>query len=225
MENKTELDLKDLFKILKKRIWLIITITIAATFTSAMVSIFLISPTYEAEVGIIIGAQQDGEKINNSEIDMYKNLMQTYKDIAETNKVAQAAADKLGDGQSSKDLIKRTTVTVKEGTMILNIKIRSNLAAEAYKDVQAYADAFNDRANTLLPGGNIKIMDDAQLPEYPIEPNIYRNMAIAFIAGLLVSVGITLLLDYMDDTLVTKEDAEKYLELSIIGIIPENNVE
>lgn len=225
MENEMEFDLRDLFKIIKKRIWLIIIITLVLTFASAAASVFLISPTYEAKVGIIIGIQQDGAKITSQEIDMYRNLMQTYKDIAETNKVAQIAAEKLGNGSGTSDLINRTTVTVKEETMILNIVVRSNSAVGAYKDVQAYADAFVKRADELIPDGNIKVMDDPQIPVSPIKPNLKFNIAIAFIAGLLVSAGIVFLLEYMDTTLVTKEDVEKYLELSIIGIIPENNVE
>lgn len=224
MENETELNLRDVFKIIKKRIWLIALITAAAVFTSAMISVFLISPTYEAKVGIIIGIQNE-EKITNQEIDMFKNLMQTYKNIAETNKVAQAAADKLGNGQDSKDLVDRTTIIAEEGTMILYIKVQSDLAVGAYKDVQAYTEAFVTRADELIPNGNIKILDDAQIPESPIKPNLYRNMAYAFIAGLLVSVGISFMLECMDNTLVTKEDVEKFLELSVIGIIPDNKVE
>lgn len=225
MENETEFDLRDLFKIIKKRIWLIIIITLLFTFTSAAVSIFLISPTYKANVGIIISKQQSGEKITNSDVTMYQNLMQTYKNIALTNMVAQTAADKLGNGQSSKDLLERTAVTAKEGTMILNIEVKSNSAEESYKNVQAYADAFVERANTLISGGDVKIMDNAQIPEAPASPNVILNTAIAFIAGLFLSNGIAFLLEYMNNSLITKEDVEKYLELTIIGFIPENNVE
>lgn len=225
MENETEFDFRDLFKIIKKRIWLIFIITLLFAITSAAVSVYLISPTYKANVGIIIGKQQNGEKITNSDVTMYQNLMQTYKDIALTNMVAQTAADKLGNGQGSRDLIKRTAVTAKERTMILNIEVESYSAEESYKDVQAYADAFVERANTLIPGGDVKIMDDAQIPETPASPNVILNIAIAFIAGLLISNGIAFLLEYMNNTLITKEDVKKYLELTIIGFIPENNLE
>lgn len=225
MENETEFDLRDLLKIIKKRIKLIIIITLLFAFTSAVVSVYLISPIYKTNVGIIIGKQQNGEKITNSDVTMYQNLMQTYKNIALTNMVAQAAADKLGNGQGSRDIIKRTTVTIKEGTMILNIEVKSNSPEESYKDVQAYADAFVERANNLIPGGDVKIMDNARIPETPASPNVILNTAIAFIAGLFVSNGIVFLLEYMNNTLITKEDVKKYLELTIIGFIPENNVE
>jgi capsular polysaccharide biosynthesis protein len=225
MVEETELDLRDLFGVIKKRIWLIIVITLLTTFLAAIVSVFFISPTYESSVGIIIGKQAGGEKITSSDVTMYQSLMQTYKDIAGTNKVAETAASTIGGGLKSGDLLKRTTVTTKTGTMILNIAVDSKAAADSFKEVQAYADAFVQRAKELIPEGDVRIMDSPQLPESPIKPNVKMNIAIGFLLGLLVSVGISFLLEYMNNTIVTKEDVEKYLELSVIGIIPENDME
>lgn len=225
MKNEAGLEIGELLEILKRRIILIILVTLITTFISVVVSILFISPTYKAQVGIIICKQADGEKITNSDVDMYQNLMETYKNIAGTYKVAELAAETLGEGAEAKQLIKRTTVTVKAGTMILNIEATSNVAVEAYRDVQAYADAFIRRATELIPEGDVKIMDNAQIPEAPAGPNVNFNIAAACILGFLVSVGIALLLEYMNNTIVTKKDAEKYLELSVIGIIPENDEE
>lgn len=225
MEEEAELDIRSLFGIIRKRIWLIIIITLLTTLLSAIISVFFISPTYEASVGVIIG-KQDGEKITNSDVSMYQNLMQTYQIIAATNKVAQAAADKAGSNTTSKDLLKRTKVTTKTGTMILNIAVDSKSAVESYKEVQAYADAFVARAAELIPdNGDVKIMDSAQMPEAPVKPNKKLNTAIGFLLGLIISVGLCFFLEYMNNSIVTKEDVEKYLELSVIGIIPENDME
>ncbi|MFA6941311.1 MAG: Wzz/FepE/Etk N-terminal domain-containing protein [Clostridiaceae bacterium] len=220
MDNETELDLKELFCVIKKRIQMIIVVTLLTTFIAAIVSVFLISPTYESSVGIII-SKQDGEKITGQDVTMYQNLMQTYKDIAGTNKVAELAASKLGNKIEAKDLLEMTTITTKTGTMVLTIAVDSKSATDAYKDVQAYAEAFVERAKELLPEGDIKIMDNAQLPESPVKPNKKLIIAAAFLLGFLVSAGTAFLLEYMNNTLVTKDDVEKYLNISVIGVIPD----
>ncbi|MDV3425924.1 MAG: capsular biosynthesis protein [Bacillota bacterium] len=224
MEDEKELDLRELFDIIKTRIWMIIVVTLLFTFTAAIVSVFFISPTYESSVGIIVG-KQDGKEITGQDVTMYQNLMETYQNIASTNKVAQAAADKVGGGTTAKDLLERTKVTTKTGTMILNISVDSKTAAKSYKEVQAYADSFVARATELIPEGEVRIMDSAQLPESPVKPNVKMNIAIGFLLGLIVSAGIAFILEYMNNTIVTKEDVEKYLQLSVIGIIPENDLE
>lgn len=219
MEDESELDLRELFEIIIKRFKLIVIITLTITFIAAIISVFLIPPTYEANVGIII-SKQDGEKITSQDITMYQNLMQTYKNIAGTNKVAELAAAKLGSGIEAKDLLNKTSITTKTGTMVLNITVASKSAVEAYKDVQAYAEAFVGRAKELIPEGDIKIMDNAQLPESPVKPNVKLNIAIGFLLGLLVSAGTAFILEYLNNTIVTKADVEKYMELSVIGVIP-----
>lgn len=219
MEDESELDLRELFEIIIKRFKLIVIITLTITFIAAIISVFLIPPTYEANVGIII-SKQDGEKITSQDITMYQNLMQTYKNIAGTNKVAELAAAKLGSGIEAKDLLNKTSITTKTGTMVLNITVANKSAVEAYKDVQAYAEAFVGRAKELIPEGDIKIMDNAQLPESPVKPNVKLNIAIGFLLGLLVSAGTAFILEYLNNTIVTKADVEKYMELSVIGVIP-----
>ena len=63
-------------------------------------------------------------------------------------------------------------------------------------------------------------MDKAQIPNYPIKPQKTLNVAIAFVMGLMVSVGIVFLMEYLDTTIKTEKDIEHYLGLSVIGTIP-----
>ena len=42
-------------------------------------------------------------------------------------------------------------------------------------------------------------------------------MAIAFVVGLMVSVGIAFLLEYLDNTIKLEQDIEKLLGLPVLG--------
>ena len=46
------------------------------------------------------------------------------------------------------------------------------------------------------------------------------NIAIAFLLGLMVSIGLIFLLEYMDNTYKTKEQLENELEIPVLGVIP-----
>ena len=63
-------------------------------------------------------------------------------------------------------------------------------------------------------------MDRAIVPINPISPNKKLNLAIAFFLGLMISVGIVFLLEYLDSTIKTESDVEKYLDLPVLGVIP-----
>ena len=67
---------------------------------------------------------------------------------------------------------------------------------------------------------NISIVDKATLPISPRSPNLIRNLAIAFVLGLLGGVLAALGLDYLDDTFKSPEEIEQQLGMSVIGIVP-----
>ena len=70
---------------------------------------------------------------------------------------------------------------------------------------------------------NIHILSPAELPEnpVPIKPQPVLNMAIAFVVGLMLSVGIAFLLEYLDNTVKSEQDIEKLLGLPVLGAISE----
>ncbi|MEG2110649.1 MAG: capsular biosynthesis protein, partial [Clostridium sp.] len=52
-------------------------------------------------------------------------------------------------------------------------------------------------------------------------PNKKLNILIAFVLGLMVSVGLSLLLEFMDNTFKDKNSVENILGLPVLSSIPE----
>jgi capsular polysaccharide biosynthesis protein len=67
---------------------------------------------------------------------------------------------------------------------------------------------------------NVRITEKAQLPMYPVNPNKKRNLLLGAILGLMIGIGISFLWEYLDRSLRTEEDVEKYLGLPVLAIIP-----
>ena len=67
---------------------------------------------------------------------------------------------------------------------------------------------------------NIAIIDRADRPGAPFSPNIPKNLLIALVIGLFVSVGAVAVWEIIDDTFKTPEEIEEQLGLPVLGIIP-----
>ncbi|WP_039657083.1 YveK family protein [Clostridium tyrobutyricum] len=222
MENEEmTLDLQDFFYIIKKRLKLIVLITLGFAVITGLVSVFLIKPTYEASSSIIVGKPTNNIKTDNNDVMMYQNLVKTYAQIAQSDSVAKATLNKLNENITLDQFQKMVSVAPQEGTQILTIKADSKDPNEAAKVVDTMASSFISESKRVFPtGGDIQIMDRAQIPNKPVKPKKTLNVAIAFFLGLIVSVGLSFLLEYQDNTIKTEDDITKYLELPVIGVIP-----
>jgi len=71
-----------------------------------------------------------------------------------------------------------------------------------------------------LKSNNIRVVDMARRPTSPTEPNIPRNLLFAFVLGLTSGVGLAFLLENMDNTVRTTEQAQIISGLPALGMIP-----
>src|SRR5208282_4968729 len=71
-----------------------------------------------------------------------------------------------------------------------------------------------------LKANNFHIVDSARPPTYPIEPNIPRNLGFALLLGLASGVGLAFLLEGLDNTIRTTEQAQMISGLPPLGMIP-----
>jgi len=71
-----------------------------------------------------------------------------------------------------------------------------------------------------LRSNNIREVDIARTPGAPAEPNIPRNLAFAFALGLSSGIGLAFLLEGLDNTVRTPEQAQAISGLPSLGMIP-----
>jgi len=224
MNEEIEVSLEDYLAIIKERIWLVVSITLAAVIVAGVLSFFVIKPTYQASTSIIVGKPQVTDKQDsqlNNDVTMYQNLLITYSEIAKSDLVAQGALDSLKSNLTIKQIKDSITVTPKTGTQILTITGKGKNPEDVFNIVNAISNSFIESSKKVYPtGGDIQVMDKAVIPVIPISPNKKLNLAIAFFLGLMISLGVVFLLEYLDDTIKTESDVEKYLGLPVLGVIP-----
>jgi len=71
-----------------------------------------------------------------------------------------------------------------------------------------------------LKSTNVRLVNIARTPTSPTEPNIPRNLAFALVLGLTAGVGLAFLLENMDNTVRTTEQAQVISGVPALGMIP-----
>ncbi len=76
-----------------------------------------------------------------------------------------------------------------------------------------------------LRTSNIRVVDRARVPVRPSSPNKKRNLILALLLGLGGGVGLAFLFDFLDNSVKTSEDVERYAGLPTLGVVPKFSLE
>ncbi len=75
--------------------------------------------------------------------------------------------------------------------------------------------------SAALQSSNIRVVDPAMIPAYPTRPAKARNIALAFLVGLVGGIGLALMREYLDNTVKTPDDIETLARLPSLAVVPQ----
>jgi capsular polysaccharide biosynthesis protein len=223
MKGGESMDLKDFFNIVRNRIRLILFITLLITLAVGTISSFVIRPTYKADISVIIGNSKEGNSTagqNYDDVMMYQKMVKTYSSLAKSRFVAEDVIQNLKlEPMKASELLAMITATPDNETQFLTITVLSKEPQQAMNIANQVAKSLKDVSVKVNKVDIVEIIDEAQLPIEPDSPKPVRNTVMAFFISIMFSIGLVIILDYLDNTIKTKEDVEKLLELPVIGMV------
>lgn len=136
------------------------------------------------------------------------------------NTAYQAAAGKENDLRAQLEQQKSDTFALKDASVQYAI-----LAREADTNKQLY-DSVLERYREIsvageLPASNITVVDRAEIPQLPVKPNKRLNLMLGAFLGLFGGLGLALLLEHLDNTVTTSEEAERCFGLACLSVVPD----
>lgn len=216
-----EIDLKEYLDIIWSRKWLIIGITLLAALISGLISFFVLQPVYEASTTIMIGKSNTSEKsLQYDDLMLNQKLVNTYSEIIKSNTVLEDVISNLKLGESVTRLKENVKINPITDTEIIEIKVNNSDPVLSTNIANDLSEVSMQNVKRIMKIDNVQVIDKAEVPNYPIKPNKVMNIVIASVLGLMLGIGIVFLKEYLDNTIKLPSDVEKYLELSVIGVIP-----
>lgn len=217
-----QIDLRELFGILIKRLWVIVLITIMSVLISGVVTFFLLVPVYETSTTLMVTRAQDITEthLQYQDILISHRLVNTYREITTSNRVLYRVIDALGIEMSADEMRAMVAVTSLRDTEIIKISVENTDPAFASNLANAIAQVFMEEVVEIMRIENVHIIDEAMLPENPVRPRPLLNIALAGVLGFMLGLGLIFLIEYLDNTVKTSESIEKRLNLPVLGVIP-----
>ena len=219
------ISLQELFQTLKKRMILILSLTILATLISGIVSYFYVTPIYQASTQLLVNQEKTETPILSvSEIQTNLQLINTYNVIIKSPAILDIVRQELAlETVTTETLNKKITVSAVGESQVLTITVQDPDQFVARDIANTTASVFQSEIMEIMKRNvnNVNILAKATATDTqsPIKPNKMLNMAIAMVVGLMLVVGLAFLLEYLDNTIKTEQELETLLGLPVIGSI------
>ena len=220
--NEETIDLSTLWQIIKKKLVLIIVVTILITMISGIFTFFFVEPQYRSTVAVFISDERSGSAVTETinDINMYQKLVDTYAEIAKSRTVAEDVIANLNVDMTVGQIQNMITTSPKGNTQFLNLSITSTDRELAYNMTNQMARSLKAVSRELRGTDIVQILDPANVPAGPSSPNIKMNLAIGFVLGLMLSVFMVFLLEFLDKTVKDPEFISNELKLPFLAAIP-----
>ncbi len=218
------ISLKELLQTLKKRLALILAITLTAVIISGVVSFFFLTPIYQASTQILVNQKNEDQAMyNQAELNANLQLINTYNVIIKSPAILELVAEELKLNMTAGQLNSKITVATQDNSQVVNITVQDEDPQLAADIANTTANVFSKEIIEIMNVNNVSILAKATVADgqSPVKPQPLLNVAIALVVGLMAGVGLAFLLEFLDNTVKTEQDIEKSLELPVLGVISE----
>ena len=74
-----------------------------------------------------------------------------------------------------------------------------------------------------VPRTTVEIVEEAEAPDRPSSPLVVLNIFLSVVLGLLAGTGLAFFVEYLDVSIKTVDEVEKYLGLPVLAVIPQQS--
>ena len=221
-QEKFEIDVFQLVKVLWKRKFLIVLTAIIAGLAAFAYSSFVIKPQYTSTTRIYVVNRNQADKpgLTNQDLQAGAYLVKDYREIILSQDVLEKVVADQKLTMDAKTLGRKVSVTVPADTRIVSISVRDGNPEEASRIANALREVAAQKIISVTRVSDVTTLEEARPATSPSSPNIRRNTMIATIAGVGFVTIIVLLVELLDDRVKRPEDIEEVMHISLLGVIP-----
>ena len=224
MDEET-IDISALWLIIKKKLNVIIIVTLLVTMISGIATFFFMEPKYTSTVAVFINDVRttnsgglENQTIND--LNMYQKLVETYSEITKSRTVAEDVIAELNLVLSVRELQEMISSSAKGNTQFLNISVTSSDRELSYKIANQMALSLKTVSKELRGADIVQTLDAANIPNSPSSPNLKMNLVIGFMLGLMISLFGVFILEFLDKTVKDPSNIIDGIGLPFLGSIP-----
>lgn len=218
LNDEVEIDLSQLLKLLKKNIRLIIILALVGIIIAASATTFLISKKYQSQGSVLLKADVVNGSLDSTQVNTNKMMVNNYVKLLQGNNIQDQVAKNLNI--TSAEVRSSLSITNTTDTQIIEISSTTVDPGLSKRIVDETISVFTTLIQEKLDVTNVTIVDQPEVNPNPVSPSMVKNVIIGAVVCIVISLGYLLLTYLLDTKIKNGEQAEQYLGVPLLGIVP-----
>ena len=216
-----EVDLLEIISVLFGRFWIILGSGLLAAVIGFVISMFILTPTYESTTKIYILNKSESTTVTYSDVQMGTQLTKDYAELINSRYVLEEVIKILSLSEMEyRELLDKVSVHTPTDTRIVSITVTDTNPQQAMDIANCIREVAGEHIQNVMDIDAVNVVEEANMPTTKAGPSIPKWTLIGGALGAFL-VSVIILVHYLlDDTIKTSEDVEKYLGLSTLALIP-----
>ena len=160
------------------------------------------------------------DTLNSSEMSISSQLVNDYSELILSNRVIDGAASQLGLSSSEVKNSYQINVNTSTTTRLLKLQVTGTNPTRAANIANALASELAKCILDVTNVTNISVVDQAKVPSEPSGPPALKITGVAGILALMTSIALAVIIDMINVKIITKEDVQSILGVSVLAQIP-----
>lgn len=221
-----EINLIPLLTHLLKKLWIILLVSVIAGGLGYAAAKMFIQPTYKCSFTAYVNnkkAATTTDYLNSSDVSAAKQLVLTYSQIINSNKIMASADEAMKASYDIKKLKRMVGTEIQDETEIIRVYAIANSPEEAYEIASAIAKVSPKIMADIVEGSSMKIVENPQLPDSIYKPNYRNYIILGCVFGALLTIAVLIIMYLRNDTVNDEEELEGRFSVPVLGVIPDVN--
>ncbi len=218
-ETDDEIDLAELFFVLRRRIWIIIASGLIGAIIALLYTLFLIKPLYQSSSMIYIFSKTTTV---TSAIDLQigKQLTVDFEILGKSRPVLERVISDLQLDTDYESLLRTVSVDNPTDSRIIKITVKNQDPQLACDIANSLAENLAARVAEVTDTTKPSSVEEAVPAVVPISPSKKKNTIMGGMVGVLIAITIILVMHFSDMSVRTEDDVRKYLGLGTLAAVP-----
>ena len=213
-----EIDLREIISLLMHHIWIFALAALAGAVLVGFAVKLFVPAKYTANATIYVFSTAD---TSSQTLTTSDRMTTDFQIIATTRPTIQMVIDELQLDQTVSQLKSENEIKVTNPTdsHMLRISVTNRDPAEATQVANALASVMCEQIAYIMKSERPQFVEPAVMGTKS-SPYVRRDAMIGGIAAALIAVFVVLVRYFVNDTITTEEDVNRYLGLTILSSVP-----